>query len=98
MLPYLPPLGNVGFDLDLEVQFGCYDSRLTDGVHHRMIVYEDHTAWRYLLLKKDLHPLYLKWFLLLQEVEYEVCCKGGIIVVKSPFSLVSFQNDDRCIA
>ena len=47
-----PSLGDVRVDLDLEVKFGSY-------VHPRMIMFADHATWRYLMLKKGLHLVYL---------------------------------------
>ena len=60
MLLAFSPLGDVEIDPNLEVEFGCCDNDLSDGVLHKIIVYVNCTASRYLILKKDLHPIYLK--------------------------------------
>jgi len=75
MLPSLPSLGSVENDFHLGVEFGCYDGGLFDGVYNKM-------------LKKDLHLIYLKRFLLLQGFEFEVHDKGKTRALQSPSSLL----------
>lgn len=41
----------------------------------KIIVYIDHAAIRYLLRKKDMKPRLLRWILLLQEFDLEICDK-----------------------
>ena len=60
-----PPSGDVDIDLDLEAEFDYCDGGLFDGVHHKMIVNVENATWKYLLSEKDLHPFYLKWFVVL---------------------------------
>ena len=57
---YLPLLCGVDIDLDMESEFGCCECSRFDGARPRMIVYMDCTTWKFLMLKKDLYPLYLK--------------------------------------
>ena len=91
----LPLLGDVEVDLDLEVEFGCCDGSLFDSAYHKIIVYANYATLHYLMLKKDLHFIYLKWFLFLPEFEFEVHDKGGTIVVKSrSHQFFHFQKDD----
>jgi len=68
LLLSLPRLGDVEIDYNLEAEAGCYDGGPSHDVHHKMVVYDDHTTWKYLVPKKDLHPLSLKWFLLFLRV------------------------------
>ena len=49
----LPPLGDVGFNLDMSVEFGRYDGGPSDHAHHKMIVYANHTTWMYSILNKE---------------------------------------------
>jgi len=82
VLTSLPPLVGVRSDFHLGVEFGC-DGGSSDGVLYKIIMYMDCATWRYLMLKKDLHPIYLRWFPLLQEFEFEVRDKVGIRFAKS---------------
>ena len=47
-----------------------------DGVQDKIILYADCTVWRYLILKKDLHPIYTRWYLFLHKFNNEVRDKG----------------------
>jgi len=69
----MPPMSGGVHDLDgdVEFDFGPYDS---DGP--RMTVLLDPSLWRTLMLKKDLNPETLRWFLLLHPFVFEVIDKG----------------------
>ncbi|XP_075083759.1 uncharacterized protein LOC142167782 [Nicotiana tabacum] len=43
----------------------------------KVIVYTDHAALRYLMVKKDAKPRLIMWFLLLQEFDFEVKDQKG---------------------
>lgn len=47
-------------------------------VGSKLIVYTDHAAIRYLLSKKDVKLLLIRWILLLQEFDIEIKDKKGI--------------------
>lgn len=44
----------------------------------KVIVYTDHSAFRYLLAKKDAKPRLIRWILLLQEFDLEIRDKEGV--------------------
>jgi hypothetical protein len=46
-------------------------------VNSKVIVYTDHAAIKYLLAKKDAKPRLIRWILLLQEFDVEICDKKG---------------------
>jgi hypothetical protein len=52
---------------------GCY----TYIVNSKVIVYTDHAAIKYLLAKKEAKPRLIRWILLLQEFDIEICDKRG---------------------
>ena len=43
----------------------------------RVIVHTDHSALRYLIVKKDAKPRLIRWVLLLQEFDFEVLDRKG---------------------
>jgi len=65
LLMFMPPMSGGKHDLDMElrIEFRC---RLFAGANPRMIVFMGSAPWKYLMLKKDLNPEMLRWFLLLQ--------------------------------
>jgi hypothetical protein len=46
-------------------------------VGSKVIVYIDHAAFKYLLMKKDAKPRLIQWILLLQEFDLEMRDKRG---------------------
>jgi hypothetical protein len=44
----------------------------------KVIVYIDHAALKYLLMKKDAKPRLIRWILLLQEINLEIRDKNGV--------------------
>jgi hypothetical protein len=47
-------------------------------VNSKVIVYTDHAAIKYLLAKKDAKPRLIRWIVLLQEFDVEICDKKGV--------------------
>jgi len=43
----------------------------------KVIVHTDHVALRYLMVKKDAKPRFIRWVLLLQEFDFEVKDRRG---------------------
>jgi len=58
--------------MNVEREFDFYKGGPSDGAHPKIVVYIDHTLWKFFMLKKDLNLESLRWFLLLQEFEFEV--------------------------
>jgi hypothetical protein len=44
----------------------------------KVIIYTDHVALKYLLMKKDAKPHLIQWILLLQEFDLEIRDKKGV--------------------
>jgi hypothetical protein len=44
----------------------------------KVIVYIDHAALKYLLMKKDANPYLIRWILPLQEFDLEIRDKKGV--------------------
>jgi len=62
---FVPPLSGVEHDMDMEIEFDFCEGGPSDGAHPKISVYMDLAAWQFFMLKKDLHPESLRWFLLL---------------------------------
>lgn len=43
----------------------------------KVIVHTDHVAFKYLFTNKDLNPRLIRWILLLQEFDLDVCDRKG---------------------
>jgi hypothetical protein len=65
-------------------------------VNSKVIVYTDHAAIKYLLAKKDAKPRLIRWILLLQEFDVEICDKKGVEnVVTNHLSRMNRKQDDK---
>ena len=64
-------MDGIGCDVDVVFEGGP-----SDGAHPRIVVFMDLSLWKYYMLKKDLNPESLRWFLLLQQFNFEVHEKG----------------------
>jgi hypothetical protein len=65
-------------------------------VNLKVIVYTDHAAIKYLLAKKDAKPRLIRWILLLQKFDVEICDKKGVEnVVADHFSRMNRGQDDK---
>jgi len=71
----MPPMDDLGCDVDVEFDM-VFEGRPSDGAHHRIVVFMDPTLWKYFMLKKHLKSQSLRWFLLLQQFNFEVRDKG----------------------
>ena len=73
MLLSLPILDGVEYDADLRNELG---SGLSRAIPYKIILYIDYTIWYYLMFEKDMNPIYLRWYVLLKEFNFEVHDKG----------------------
>jgi hypothetical protein len=65
-------------------------------VNSKVIIYTDHTDIKYLLAKKDAKPRLIRWILLLQEFDVEICDKKGVEnVVADHLSRMNHRQDDK---
>jgi transposase InsO family protein len=65
-------------------------------VYLKAIVYTDHAAIKYLLIKKDAKPRLIRWILLLQEFDVEIRNKKGVEnVVADHLSRMNCGQDDK---
>jgi hypothetical protein len=65
-------------------------------VNSKVIVYTDHAAIKYLFAKKDAKPRLIRWILLLQEFDVEICDKKGVEnVVADHLSRMNRGQDDK---
>jgi len=65
LILFMPPLNGVKRDMDMEIKFDFCKGAPSHGARPKIIVYMDLTAWKFFMLKKDLHSKSLRWFLLL---------------------------------
>jgi hypothetical protein len=65
-------------------------------VNSKVIVYTNHAAIKYLLAKKDAKPRLIRWILLLQEFDVEICDEKGVEnVVADHLSRMNHGQDDK---
>jgi len=69
----------VAIDIDMGFKFEFCEGCPSDGACPKMIANINHALWKFFMKKRDLHPLYFRWFLLLLEFEFEVCKKGSLL-------------------
>jgi hypothetical protein len=72
-----PQLNYATMEKELVVVFAIEKFR-TYLVGAKVIVYTDHAALKYLLMKKDAKPRLIQWILLLQEFDLEIRDKKGV--------------------
>jgi len=69
----LHQIDDIEYDLDLGVELGCGPS---DGAPYKFILYTDHVKWSHMMVEKDLHPELLRWYLIVNNFDFEVCDEG----------------------
>ena len=60
LLTSLPLIEGSNFDFDLGIEFGNGSS---DWAYLQIVLYTNPIIWLYLMMKKDLYPKYLRWYL-----------------------------------
>jgi hypothetical protein len=73
-----PPLKYATTEKELLVVVFAIEKFISYLVGAKVIVYTDHAALKYLLMKKDAKPLLIQWILLLQEFDLEIRDKKGV--------------------
>jgi len=71
----MPPVEGVEYDVDVDINVE-FEGGPSDDAYPRIIVIMDLALWKYFRLKKDLNPESLRWFLLIQQFNFEVRNKG----------------------
>jgi hypothetical protein len=65
-------------------------------MNSKVIVYINHAAIKYLLANKDAKPRLIRWILLLQEFNIEICEKKGVEnFVADHLSRMNRGQDDK---
>ncbi|XP_052885234.1 uncharacterized protein LOC128293767 [Gossypium arboreum] len=67
----------------------------------KVIIFSDHTTLKYLIAKKEAKPMLIRWILLLQEFDIEICDKKGcenlvadhLSRIKTPFDDVPIKDE-----
>ena len=77
----MPPIDDINWDFHIGVELS---SGPFDGAYYKFILYTNHVKWSYLMAKKDLHPKFLRWYLLVQEFDFEIHDKGKLRDVGEP--------------
>jgi len=76
LMLFMPSLSGVERDMDMEIEFDFCEYGPSDGARLKVIIYLDLVALQLFMLKKAIRHESLRWFLLLQEFEFEVREKG----------------------
>ena len=76
LMLFMPPMSGIERKLDMEVEFDFWEGGPSDRARPNIVVQMDRIIWKFFILKKNLNPESLRWFLLLQEFEFEVFEKG----------------------
>jgi len=71
----MPQIGDIEHDFDLGVELRSGSS---DGAQYKFILYMDRVKWSRLMAKNDLHPELLRWYLLVNDFDFDVCDKGSL--------------------
>jgi hypothetical protein len=73
-----PQLNYATTEKELHVMVFAIEKFRSYLVGTKVIVYTDHAALKYLLMKKDAKPRLIRWILLLQEFDVEIRDKKGV--------------------
>jgi len=70
----LPPMKGVNLDFDLGIEHD--DSGPCDGALYRFIVYAHNSLLHHLMMKKDIQPEFVRWYLQLKDSDFVACTKN----------------------
>jgi len=76
LILFIPPLNGIQKEFDVDIEFDFKEVGLSEGALPKFVLYIDRALWKFFLLNKDLNLESLRWYLLLQEFEFEVHDKG----------------------
>jgi len=65
LMMFMLPMSGVECNMDVEIEIE-FEGGPSDGADLRIILLMDPTLWKYFMLRKDLNPESLRWYLLLQ--------------------------------
>ena len=71
----MPQIDDIEYDFNLGVELRSGSS---DGANYKFILYTDHIKWSHLMVKNDLHPELLRWYLLVHNFDFEVRNKSKL--------------------
>ena len=80
---FMPSAQDIECDFDLRVKLGSSSS---DRAHCKFILDTDNANLSHLMVKKDLHPKLLRWYLLVQNFDFKVRDKGKSEIWRSPLT------------
>jgi hypothetical protein len=91
-----PQLNYATTEKELLVMVFAIEKFISYLVGAKVIVYTDHVALKYLLMKKDAKPCLIRWILLLQEFDLEIRDKKGVgNFVADHLSHLQFEESDE---